>query len=41
MDEYIEDNDLILNGERWEEYKSDPTTTQPDSVLTVIYQPIQ
>jgi len=41
LEEYILDSDLIVNGEKWEEYKSDPATTEPDSVLTIVYQPIQ
>lgn len=41
LEEYMEDNDIERNGEAWAEYVSDPMTVVPDSILTVIYQPIK
>jgi effector-binding domain-containing protein len=41
LTEYLSDNDLIVNGEQWAQYISDPEKVEQDSVLTIIYQPIK
>ncbi len=41
LQEYLADNELKVNGEPWDEYVSDPALVKPDSILTVIYQPIK
>jgi len=41
LEEYISDNDLSVNGEKWAQYINKPNKVEVDSILTIIYQPIK
>jgi effector-binding domain-containing protein len=41
IDAYLKEKGLAASGAPWEEYVSDPTTTEPSKVLTKVYYPIK
>ncbi len=41
MDAYIEENELMRNGNPWEVYANDPASVPESEILTLIYQPIK
>ncbi|VAW43677.1 hypothetical protein MNBD_GAMMA02-1043 [hydrothermal vent metagenome] len=41
LDAYIEESELMRNGEPWEVYANDPASIPESEILTLIYQPIK
>ena len=41
LDAYIEENELVRNGNPWEVYANDPASVPESEILTYIYQPVK